>query len=165
MEPHWHCHINFYNASVRRHPDHWMNTSSAAGIKCYQIFFSESIDFIPTQKPMEFHSKFMYILESMKAEDFYKRVILSHSKDNVATAKSPIKAKTLFLFPKGEKVEVREEIPFGHKISLRRIPKGGPVIKYGERIGRAIRTIKIGELVHIHNVVGERGKSKSKNIG
>jgi len=99
----------------------------------------------------------------MKTEDIHKKVILSHLKDNVATAKSPIKAKTFLLFPKGKKVEVREEIPFGHKISLRRIPKGGPVIKYGERIGRAIRTIKIGELVHIHNVEGERGKRKKSN--
>lgn len=109
---------------------------------------------------MEFHSEFMYILKSMKTEDFYKKVILSHPKDNVATAKSPIKAKTLLRFPKGKKVEVREEIPFGHKISLRRIPKGGFVIKYGERIGRAIRPIKLGELVHIHNVEGERGKGQ-----
>ncbi|MGA2463687.1 MAG: UxaA family hydrolase [Thermodesulfobacteriota bacterium] len=101
----------------------------------------------------------------MKTEDIHKKVILSHPKDNVATAKFPIKAKTLLLFPKGKKVEVREKIPFGHKISLRRIPKGGPVIKYGERIGRAIRTIKIGELVHIHNVEGERGKGKSKKKG
>ena len=99
----------------------------------------------------------------MKTEDIHKKVILSHLKDNVATAKSPIKAKTFLLFPKGKKVEVREEIPFGHKISLRRIPKGGSVIKYGERIGRAIRTIKIGELVHIHNVEGERGKRKKSN--
>jgi altronate dehydratase small subunit len=94
-----------------------------------------------------------------------KKVILSHPKDNVGTAKSPIQTGTLLLFLKGKKIKVKEEVPFGHKIALRKIPKGGPVIKYGERIGRAIRTIKIGELVHIHNVVGERGKSKSKNIG
>jgi len=98
----------------------------------------------------------------MKSEPFDKKVILSHPKDNVATAKSPIKPKTLLLFSKRKKIEVREEIPFAHKICLRRIPKGGPIIKYGERIGRAIRTIKRGELVHIHNVAGERGKSKRR---
>jgi len=49
MEPHWHCHINFYNASVRRHPDHWMNTSSAVGMKCYQIFSPESMYFIKAE--------------------------------------------------------------------------------------------------------------------
>ncbi len=96
----------------------------------------------------------------MKTEDFYKKVILSHPKDNVATAKSPIRPGTLLIFSKIKKIIAKEEIPFGHKISLRRIPKGGPVIKYGERIGRAIRPIKLGELVHIHNVEGERGKGQ-----
>ncbi len=98
----------------------------------------------------------------MKTEDFHKKVILSHPKDNVATVKSLIKAKTLLLLPKGKKVEVREEIPFGHKIALQKITRGGPVIKYGERIGRATCEIRPGELVHVHNVVGERGKSKKK---
>jgi len=98
----------------------------------------------------------------MKSEDIDKNVILSHLKDNVATAKFPIRPGTLLTISKGKKIIAKEEIPFGHKIALRRISKGGAVIKYGERIGRAIREIKPGELVHIHNVVGERGKGKSK---
>jgi hypothetical protein len=100
----------------------------------------------------------------MKSKDF-ENVILSHPKDNVATAKFPLKAGTLLTFSDGKKIEVREEIRFGHKIALRKISKNSPVIKYGERIGRAIRTIGPGELVHIHNVVGERGKRKGKNKG
>jgi altronate dehydratase small subunit len=63
---------------------------------------------------------------------------------------------------KGKKVEVKEEIPFAHKIALRRISKGGGVVKYGERIGRATRVIQPGELVHIHNVTGERGKGRKR---
>ncbi|NWF92812.1 MAG: UxaA family hydrolase [Syntrophaceae bacterium] len=101
----------------------------------------------------------------MKPIDADRKIILSHPTDNVATAKSEIQPETILFLPKGRKIEVREEIPFGHKVCLRTIPKGGPVIKYGERIGRAIRTIRPGELVHIHNVVGERGKSQSKNKG
>jgi altronate dehydratase small subunit len=87
-------------------------------------------------------------------------LILSHVRDNVATARSPIKAGTVLLLPGREEIEAREEIRFGHKIALRRIPRGGAVTKYGERIGRATRNILPGELVHIHNVVGERGKRK-----
>lgn len=101
----------------------------------------------------------------MKSGDVDKKVILSHPKDNVATAKFPIKAGTLLTFSDGKKIEVREEIRFGHKIALRKIQKGSPVIKYGERIGRTIRTIEPGELAHVHNVEGERGKRKSKNKG
>jgi altronate dehydratase len=99
------------------------------------------------------------------SKKYFEKVILSHPKDNVATAKSPISSGTLLTFSKGEKIVLKEEIPFGHKVSLRKISKGGAVIKYGERIGRAIREIKPGELVHIHNVVGERGKSLGKNKG
>jgi len=100
----------------------------------------------------------------MKSEDIDKKVILSHLKDNVATAKFPIKPGSLLIFTK-YKIIAKEEIPFGHKIALRRISKGGSVLKYGERIGRAIREIKPGELVHVHNVVGERGKGESKKKG
>ena len=88
------------------------------------------------------------------------KTILSHPRDNVVTAKFLIKAGTVLQVPKGRKVKTKEEIPFGHKIALRKILRGGPVIKYGERIGRAIRTIEPGELVHTHNVEGERGRRK-----
>jgi len=91
-----------------------------------------------------------------------EQVVQTHLKDNVATAKSVIRAGTLVEFAGGKKIKVREEIPFAHKIALRKILKGGGVIKYGERIGKATRVIQPGELVHIHNVVGERGKGKKK---
>jgi hypothetical protein len=100
----------------------------------------------------------------MKSEDIDKKVILSHLKDNVATAKFPIKPGSLLIFTK-YKIIAKEEIPFGHKIALQRISAKGPVIKYGERIGRAIRKIEPGELVHIHNVEGERGKGKRRKKG
>jgi altronate dehydratase len=94
-------------------------------------------------------------------------LIFSHPKDNVATARSPIKSGTSLTISKGKRIVSKEDIPFAHKIALRGIPRDGAVIKYGERIGRAIREIKPGELVHIHNVVGERGKSRqrAKRIG
>jgi altronate dehydratase len=93
-----------------------------------------------------------------------ENLILSHRKDNVATAKSPIKSGTSLTISKGKKIIAKEEIPFAHKIALREIPRDGAVIKYGERIGRAIREIKPGEWVHIHNVTGERGRSKRTSL-
>jgi altronate dehydratase small subunit len=104
--------------------------------------------------------KFLVYLSVMSR--VIENLILSHPKDNVATAKSPIKSGTSLTISKGKKIIVKEEIPFAHKIALRAIPRDGAVIKYGERIGRAICEIKPGELVHIHNVVGERGKGKRK---
>ncbi len=49
-----------------------------------------------------------------------------------------------------------DPIPLGHKIALRNIPEGEPVIKYGTAIGRATRDIATGQHVHVHNVKGER---------
>ncbi len=94
-----------------------------------------------------------------------ENLILSHPKDNVATAKSPIKSGTSLTISKAKKIIAEEDIPFAHKIALRGIPRGGAVVKYGERIGRAIRSIKTGEWVHIHNVTGERGRSKGRKKG
>ena len=91
-----------------------------------------------------------------------KQVVLCNPRDNVATAKSAIRKGTLLAFPGGKKVEAREGIPFAHKIALRKISRGEGVIKYGERIGSATRTIQPGEWVHIHNVRGERGKGSKK---
>ncbi len=96
---------------------------------------------------------------------YFEKVILSHPKDNVATAKFPISPGTLLTFSKDKKIIAKEGIPFAHKISLQRIARGGSVIKYGERIGRAIREIKPGEWVHIHNVAGERGRGKGRKKG
>jgi len=91
-----------------------------------------------------------------------EQVVLTHPKDNVVTAISVIQPGTLIELPGGKKVEVKEEIPFAHKIALRKIPKGGAVIKYGERIGKAVRVIESGALVHIHNVIGERGRRRRR---
>jgi len=98
----------------------------------------------------------------MKPENIERKVILSHSKDNVATATSPVKAGTLLSFSMGKKIITEEDIPFAHKIALRRIPRGRAVIKYGERIGRAIRSIEPGQWVHVHNAGGMRGRRKGK---
>jgi hypothetical protein len=53
---------------------------------------------------------------------------------------------------------VEEPIAPGHKIALRRIAAGEPVIKYGSPIGTASRDILAGTHVHTHNVVSSRGR-------
>jgi hypothetical protein len=42
-------------------------------------------------------------------------------------------------------------IPFGHKVALRPIAEGEPVLKYGVAIGIATQSIGEGEHVHVHN--------------
>lgn len=42
-------------------------------------------------------------------------------------------------------------IPFGHKVALVAIDRGGEIVKYGVVIGRATSAIRAGEHVHVHN--------------
>lgn len=49
-------------------------------------------------------------------------------------------------------IKIKQDIPFGHKFALKNINKGNHVVKYGEIIGIAIKDIKAGDWVHIHNI-------------
>jgi hypothetical protein len=53
-------------------------------------------------------------------------------------------------------VPVKEPVPTGHKISLRAILKGEPVLKYGATIGTASADIPAGAHVHVHNLASAR---------
>lgn len=70
----------------------------------------------------------------------------------------------------GNSVEIRDQkgactflnlknpIPYGHKIALIKIETGVPIMKYGEEIGVAVKDIEPGEHVHIHNMDSQRGR-------
>ena len=71
--------------------------------------------------------------------------------DNVAVALHPI-AKGEQIEAGGQTIEVREEIPQGHKIAVKAIENGGNVVKYGFPIGHATKEVEAGEWVHTHNM-------------
>lgn len=79
-----------------------------------------------------------------------KKIYRIHRKDNVAVALESLR--------KGESVEagsgaimLRSDVPEGHKVALRDIPKGADVVKYGFPIGIASQNISSGDWVHTHN--------------
>ena len=84
--------------------------------------------------------------------------LIHNRDDNVAVAVVDIKAgdevATVFLedMRPGPVVRALNDIPLGHKIALRDIPKGSQVIKYGRPIGVATADIRAGEHVHVHNL-------------
>lgn len=89
------------------------------------------------------------------------RALLIRGNDNVATVLQDIEEKEIVSFALGEtkqKVQVKQNIPFGHKFAVTRIEKGESIVKYGEIIGRAICTIEVGYHVHVHNVESTRGR-------
>ncbi len=82
--------------------------------------------------------------------------------DNVATALVELTpgmaVRAMVSDAESVEVAVRASIPFGHKVALRDIPAGQPVLKYGEMIGRANLNIAAGDHVHVHNVDSQRGR-------
>jgi len=76
-----------------------------------------------------------------------------HRDDNVATLLADTApGKVSVIGEINTELVVAEAIVAAHKIAIARIPAGAPVIKYGWPIGRATRTIEIGEWVHLHNL-------------
>ena len=82
--------------------------------------------------------------------------------DNVATAIiDDIDSGTEVSIRLGKEVrtvKALERIPFGFKMAVTDIARDAQVVKYGEPIGKASSDIKKGELVHIHNLEGARGR-------
>lgn len=81
------------------------------------------------------------------------RVFQIDEKDNVATALTEIpKDATAEIIGEAESHEIHavDAIPVGHKIALRDIQKGEPIVKYGVVIGSASADIGQGTWVHLH---------------
>jgi SAF domain-containing protein len=86
-----------------------------------------------------------------------KAALVISARDNVATALQPLQPGQRIDIS-GTIVLVGEPIARGHKIALRPIPAGEPVIKYGSAIGTASADITAGAHVHTHNVASSRGR-------
>jgi altronate dehydratase small subunit len=94
------------------------------------------------------------------------KLIVMNNKDNVATTLRELKAGELMCFQLNdtkEEIKILNNINYGHKVAIKKIKKGGDVIKYGEVIGTATSDIIIGEHVHIYNVVGNRAQGNLKD--
>ncbi len=87
--------------------------------------------------------------------------IAIHPDDDVAVALRDLAAGESVRIRTPEKVQsavVAEAIPLGHKFTLRALPRGTPIHKYGECIGVAIADIAAGTHVHIHNLASRRAR-------
>ncbi len=90
-----------------------------------------------------------------------RRALILHPADTVANVLEEVSAGDQVAARIGQQVvtlEAVEKIPFGFKISLAHVERGGVVYKYGEAIGKASQPIRRGALVHVHNLEGTRGR-------
>lgn len=81
------------------------------------------------------------------------------ARDNVAVVLGPVKKGDPISFFKGGaacEITAPGDVPPYHKIACAFIPKGAPVVKYGEHIGLAAQDIQPGSHVHVHNVLDNR---------
>jgi len=84
-------------------------------------------------------------------EPLQQVLIKHHPLDTVAIT-------LLDLFPgsvvslEGHNFHIHESIPSGHKIAVKNIFKGDPIIRYGWTIGTALSDIQTGDWVHSHNL-------------
>lgn len=96
-----------------------------------------------------------------------KRALIMHPKDNVATTVEEIQPGDQVRISQGGEVRILtaiEAIPFGFKIALEEIPQGALILKYGDTIGKAGRSIAKGALVHVHNLEGTRARGDLERV-
>lgn len=96
----------------------------------------------------------MSLLEITKLPTAVNSAILLHPSDNVAIARVPIAPGTQLEIA-GQHLVTLDAIPAGHKVALRPVALGEPLVRYGQRIGRASQTIEPGRHVHTQNVAFE----------
>ncbi len=72
--------------------------------------------------------------------------------DNVAVALTDLTAGQSIRISAEETVELREDIPRGHKFALCDIAEGSAVIKYGSAIGYTKLPVAKGAWIHTHNL-------------
>ncbi len=81
--------------------------------------------------------------------------VIMHENDTVVTVTNKVVAGEDISFIVNGKtftVKATSDIPIYHKAAVQSIAKDDDVIKYGERIGCAIRDIKPGDHVHTNNL-------------
>ena len=88
--------------------------------------------------------------------------LLINEKDDVAVAIEPIAIgrKVCYVVKDGsvKTLTALDNIIIYHKVAIKDVNKGKPIIKYGEHIGVAASDIKVGMHVHVHNVESVREK-------
>lgn len=90
------------------------------------------------------------------------KVLQLTEQDNVATALEEIKAgapvEVILAGKLCARLTAITNVPYGFKICTKAMKKGDAVTKYAHCIGKASVDIRAGELVHVHNIEGNRGR-------
>ncbi|HLZ53329.1 MAG TPA: UxaA family hydrolase [Verrucomicrobiae bacterium] len=83
------------------------------------------------------------------------RAFQIHANDNVATLLDDADGEIQILGSQPQEIRLLEKISRGHKVALKDLSAGDPVIKFGARIGQATKPIARGAWVHLHNLASD----------
>lgn len=88
-------------------------------------------------------------MSAVISEPALNPVLRLHPNDDVLIARRQLVSGTPIA---SEGVTVAGLVPAGHKLAARAVAKGAPVRRYNQIIGFALREIRPGEHVHLHNL-------------
>ena len=87
----------------------------------------------------------------------FKRSLLINPRDNVAVVlEEAIQGDHIIV--NEQNITLLNDTIFAHKVALQDFQVGDTILKYGEDIGFATRSISQGEWIHTHNMGCKRGK-------
>jgi altronate hydrolase len=94
----------------------------------------------------------MELIDIAKLPTAENSAIHLHASDNIAVARVPLTPGQKLKIDGTIEILVRDSVPAGHKLALRRINPGENLIRYGQVMGTAKVVIEPGNHVHVHNV-------------
>ena len=80
------------------------------------------------------------------------RIVVLNPVDNVAIAVRDLSESATVSAAGVSALRTTSAVPQGHKVALRPIATGQPVVKFGQTIGFATKAIAAGDWVHAHNL-------------
>ena len=75
-----------------------------------------------------------------------------HQSDNVVVCLEEMKKGDKITLSDNREVELKEDVPAGHKVAIQDIASYENIIKYGYAIGHATEDISVGRWVHTHDI-------------
>lgn len=87
----------------------------------------------------------------------FKRSLLINPRDNVAVVLEEARQGDHIIVNE-QNITLLNDTIFAHKVALQDFQAGDTILKYGEDIGFATRSISKGEWIHTHNMGCKRGK-------
>jgi len=90
----------------------------------------------------------MFKLQTPQAALLSEYAIIVDPKDNVAVVKKPTIAGLEIVLPDDSVLQIRSDVPLGHRFAIRDIPAGQFVLQFGQPIGTSLGIVQGDQISH-----------------